>query len=200
LAEDLGIPHISTGDILRSEMESGSELGVQAKEHIESGGLVPDELVIEMVRKRLSADGAGDGFVLDGFPRTIEQAEALEAILSEDVGPGLGAVVVLELDDETIVERLSQRRACSGCGRNYNLKTHAPSREGICDACGGRLLQRSDDEPDTVRARLKTYWEQTQPLIDFYRGRALAVSVPAQGSIPEIQDEVKKVANEKIGR
>lgn len=200
LADHLGVPHISTGDIFRSEMRSGSELGAKARGYVESGGLVPDDLVIEMVRTRISAADARAGFVLDGFPRTAEQAVSLERMLSGGKGRGLDAVIILELVDETVVARLSRRWTCSDCGMNYNLESQPPEREGFCDACGGRLARRSDDEPATIRDRLSKYREETQPLIDFYRARSLAVSVSASGPIEQIRDEVRRVANDKIGR
>jgi adenylate kinase len=200
LAEEFGVPHISTGDIFRGEIESGSDLGRRAKEYVESGALVPDDLVIEMVRRRLAEADAQRGFVLDGFPRTAEQAEALERILSQAGGKKLDAVLVLELDDETVVDRLSQRYTCVACGEVYNLQTRRPRQEGVCDSCGGALKRRSDDEPETIRARLRRYSEETEPLIDYYRDRAVAFSVRADGAIEAVHDEAKKIAHTQVGR
>jgi adenylate kinase len=197
LARRLGIPHISTGEILRAEIESRSELGRKAEQVVESGGLVPDDLVIEMVEGRLSAEDAQRGFVLDGFPRTIAQAESLEGALAGQ-GKTLDAVIVLDLTEEEIVERLSERRTCPECGMNYNMKTQPPAREGFCDKCGGRLVRRADDEPETIRARLRAYRQETEKLIEFYRERALAVLVSASGSVAQTAEEINKVADDKI--
>jgi adenylate kinase len=160
LAEEFGVPHISTGDIFRGEIESGSDLGRRAKEYVESGALVPDDLVIEMVRRRLAEADAQRGFVLDGF----------------------------------------QRYTCGACGEVYNLQTRRPRQEGVCDSCGGALKRRSDDEPETIRARLRRYSEETEPLIDYYRDRAVAFSVRADGAIEAVHDEAKKIAHTQVGR
>ena len=159
LAKKYGIPAISTGDIIREALKSGTEMGLRAKSYTETGKLVPDEIVIGIIQERLAAGDCEKGFILDGFPRTIPQAEALDRM-----GVNIDFVVDLEVPEETILRRLSGRRVCERCGASYNLNDKRPKAEGVCDVCGGTLVQRRDDQPETVKARLKVYHEQTEPL------------------------------------
>jgi adenylate kinase len=161
------LPHISTGDILRDAVAGGTELGAVAKRYMDAGELVPDEVIIGIMRARLGEPDARHGFLLDGFPRTIEQAEALDAILA-DAGRELSYVLLLDVPEEELVQRLSGRRMCRGCGANYNVIFNPPRQEGVCDVCGGELYQRSDDNEETVRNRLDVYRRQTEPLIGYY--------------------------------
>ena len=176
LSERYEIPHISTGDILRSQIQKQTPLGERAKSFIDSGKLVPDNLVIEMVQERLRNDDVKNGFILDGFPRTADQATALDQILDKAKMP-LHFVLQFDTSEEVIVDRLSGRRACSHCGANYHVRNIPPKKEGICDLCGRSLIQRKDDEPETVRKRLKVYQEQTAPLIDYYKKKRVLVEV-----------------------
>lgn len=163
LAKKYGIPTISTGDIIREALKSGTEMGLRAKTYTEAGKLVPDEIVIGIIKERLAVGDCENGFILDGFPRTIPQAEALD-----NMGVGIDFVVDLEVPEETILRRLSGRRVCERCGTPYNLSDKKPKVEGVCDLCGGTLIQRRDDQPETVKARLDVYHEQTEPLKDYY--------------------------------
>lgn len=166
------IPHISTGDIFRENISKGTELGKKAKAIIESGGLVPDDLTIGLVKDRLSQDDCKDGYLLDGFPRTIAQAEALKAM-----GPEIGRPVTLVIDitvpDEVLKERIGGRRVCPKCGASYNVHSMKPAKEGICDRCGSELIQRKDDNPESFMVRLQNYYDQTAPLVDFYKAEGL---------------------------
>jgi adenylate kinase len=162
LSKDVGIPQISTGNIIREALKSGTEMGLKAKSYIEAGKLVPDDVVIGIIRDRLAQDDCANGFILDGFPRTIPQAEALDKMVRID------RVINLDVPESLILRRLSGRRVCSNCGASYNVDTRPPKKEGICDVCGGTLVQRKDDNPETVRERLKVYHEQTEPRIDYY--------------------------------
>lgn len=180
-----GIAHISTGDIFRENIKRGTELGRRAKEYMDRGELVPDEVVIGIVREALADEKCALGFLLDGFPRTVAQAEALEAMLRE-IGRPLDRVVNLSVPDEVVVERLTARRTCRDCGRNYHLVFNPPKVEGVCDACGGELFQREDDREETVRARLEEYRRKTEPLIDYYRERGLLVEVAGDGGMDEV--------------
>ena len=168
IAEKYSIPHISTGDIFRANIKNGTELGLKAKAYMDAGGLVPDELVVDIVADRLTWDDAKDGFVLDGFPRTIPQAEALTKALSES-GTALDYAFDIEVPDENIIARMGGRRACVACGATYHIVNIPPKKEGICDKCGSELILRDDDKPETVKKRLDVYHEQTQPLIEYYK-------------------------------
>ena len=167
LAEKYGIPHISTGDIFRANIKEGTELGKKAKEYMDKGLLVPDELVVDLVMDRFKADDCKKGYILDGFPRTIPQAEALDKALAA-AGEKMDYAINVEVPDENIVKRMSGRRACVGCGATYHIKYNPTKVEGICDVCGKELILRDDDKPETVLNRLKVYHDQTQPLIDYY--------------------------------
>ncbi len=168
IAEKYGIPHISTGDIFRANIKENTELGKKAKTYMDQGLLVPDELVVDLVVDRLSQDDAKKGYVLDGFPRTIPQAKALDEALAK-IGEKLDYAINVDVPDENIVRRMSGRRACVACGGTYHIKYNPTKVEGVCDACGGELVLRDDDQPETVKKRLDVYHEQTQPLIDYYK-------------------------------
>ncbi len=168
LCKKLGIPTISTGNILRAAIKDATPTGMQAKSYIDAGKLVPDEVIIGIVHERLAQDDCKGGYILDGVPRTIAQAEALEK-----AGIGFDAVVSLEISEEEILRRMSGRRVCEACGSSYNVVAIPPRVEGICDNCGGKLIQRKDDTPETVRERLKVYHTETEPLVDFYAARGL---------------------------
>ncbi len=185
LAKHYGIPQISTGDIFRTNLTGRTELGLQAKRYMDAGELVPDEVTVQVVRARLAQADTADGFLLDGFPRTLPQAEALTPILDE-LGTPLDAVLELHVDDDEVVHRLSGRRTCSNCGHVWHVEFEPPRVAGVCDACGGELIQRDDDLPATVRRRLEVYAEQTAPLVGFYRSAGLLRSITASGPVEEI--------------
>ncbi len=185
LTETYDIPQISTGDILRAAVRDGIPLGREAKGYMDRGRLVPDRMVAALVAERLKGDDCRKGFVLDGFPRTLAQAEALESIL-EQVGESLDRVIYLELAEEEMVSRLSGRRSCPGCGKAYHLIFDPPRAPGRCDDCGTALVQREDDKEETVRARLRTYGRETSPLIDYYRKKGALITIPGVGDIDEV--------------
>ena len=174
LREKYSLAHISTGDIFRANIKNGTPLGVEAKSYIDKGALVPDSVTIRMVEDRLSQDDTAGGYILDGFPRTLAQAEALDEILAKN-GSSIDAVLSTVVDDEIIKDRVSSRRVCEKCGASYNVRFKPTKVEGVCDECGGKVVQRADDTAETVAARLETYYKNTQPLIDFYQGRGLIV-------------------------
>lgn len=176
IADKYGIPHISTGDIFRANIKEGTELGKKAKGYMDAGELVPDELVVDLVVDRLGWDDAKNGYVLDGFPRTIPQAEALTKALAEN-GEKIDHAVDIEVPDESIIERMSGRRACLSCGATYHIITIPPKKEGVCDKCGEALVLRDDDKPETVANRLNVYHEQTQPLIEYYTNEGCLAEV-----------------------
>ena len=181
IAEKYSIPHISTGDIFRANIKEGTELGKKAKTYMDKGELVPDELVVDLVVDRLAKDDAVKGYVLDGFPRTIPQAEALDAALAKR-NEKVDFAIDVNVPDENIVKRMSGRRACVGCGATYHIVNVPPKKEGICDTCGGELILRDDDKPETVLNRLSVYHEQTQPLIDYYTKEGILKTV--DGTVP----------------
>ncbi|MBQ7713801.1 MAG: adenylate kinase [Oscillospiraceae bacterium] len=178
LARELGIPTISTGNILRAAIAEGSELGRQAKACMESGALVSDEIIIGIIRDRLAQSDCARGYILDGVPRTIGQAEAMEKS-----GVRIDRVLSMEVSDETITERMGGRRVCPKCGATYHVAAVPPKRAGICDVCGGELVTREDDAPETVKARLAVYHKETEPLKEFYRSRGVLVPVEDKGSV-----------------
>jgi adenylate kinase len=182
-----GIPHISTGEIFRAAIKNETELGKKVKSIIESGGLVPDELTIALVKERLSQADAQKGWILDGFPRTIPQAEALEGIKAADFA------VNFDIANEAVVERLSGRRVCKGCGQNYHVKFQPTKKDGICDACGGELFVREDDKPESIKKRLEVYRAQTEPLIAFYREKNKLLDIDARPAPEKVMDEFKSV-------
>lgn len=191
LSQHYDIPQISTGDLLREAVSEGTELGKQAKKYMDQGDLVPDDVILGMVEETLQSDKCSDGFILDGFPRTVPQAEGLTAILKK-LGLQLDGVVSLEVDDQVVIDRLSARRTCVDCGAIYNVKTNPPEEEGVCDKCGGELILRDDDQPETIKNRLDVYKKQTEPLVDYYDNKGLLVSIDGSKGIDEIQNEIKQ--------
>ena len=182
VSREFGIPQISTGDILREAIEQNTDLGKRAREYVESGKLVPDEIVLSLVEERTGKKDCAGGFILDGFPRTLVQAEGLEKILA-DHGAALDAVVFIDVRDEVIISRLSRRRVCPACGAPYNLDSDPPRKEGVCDKCGGRLEARVDDAPETVKTRLEIYRRDTLPLVEHYESEDLLKRVSGEGTV-----------------
>lgn len=176
IAEKYTIPHISTGDIFRANIKNGTELGKKAKEYMDQGLLVPDELTCDLVMDRIQQDDCKNGFVLDGFPRTIPQAEALDEALNK-IGQKMDYAIDVDVPDENIVNRMGGRRACLSCGATYHVEFNPTKAEGICDACGAQTVLRDDDKPETVQKRLTVYHDQTQPLIDYYKNQGILKSV-----------------------
>lgn len=189
LTEEFSIPQISTGDILRAAVKEGTEMGKKAKEFMDAGGLVPDEVVVGIVRDRLQESDCTNGFILDGFPRTVAQADALQTSLVE-MSKELDRVISLDVDAEALVERLTGRRTCKECGRGYHVKFDPSSEEGICDACGGVLFQRDDDQEETIRKRLQVYADQTSPLISYYRDAGLLMELDGMLPITQVQEKM----------
>ncbi len=187
IAAHESIPKISTGDIFRTNVSQGTELGLQARKYMDAGDLVPDEITVEMVRGRLAEEDAADGFLLDGFPRTLPQAEVLDSMLAE-MDNKLDVVLELVVDDDEVVRRLSGRRTCRGCGHVWHLDFDPPARAGICDRCGGELFQRDDDKAETVRHRIDVYADQTAPLVAYYAQRGLLVGLDATGPVEDVTD------------
>ncbi|MDE6728374.1 MAG: adenylate kinase [Oscillospiraceae bacterium] len=180
VCKELNIPAISTGNMLREAVKNGTEAGLAAKKFMDAGDLVPDEVVIGVLKDRIAQDDAKNGFILDGFPRTVPQAEALE-----NMGVQIDKVVEIDVPDEAITARMSGRRVCEDCGNSYHIEFKPTKVEGVCDACGGKVVQRADDKPETVISRLKTYHEKTAPLKDFYQAKGKLKSVKGQDSIEE---------------
>jgi adenylate kinase len=185
LSQHYGIPHISTGDMFRASLAAKTDLGLRAKHYMDAGELVPDEVTVGLMRERLTAPDTAAGFLLDGFPRTLPQAEALASIL-DDLGTPLDAVLELQVEDDEVVRRLSGRRTCRTCGHIWHVEFEPPRVPNVCDLCGGELLQRNDDLPATIMRRLEVYVEQTEPLVGFYRTAGLLRSVCASGAVDEI--------------
>ena len=185
LAEKLGIPQISTGDLLRAAVAAETPLGKQAKAVMEAGQLVSDEIVMGLIRERLAEPDTEPGFILDGFPRNLAQAEALDAML-EELDKPLQVALHIDVDFDTLMQRLTGRRTCESCGQMYNIYTSPPKIDGVCDKCGGRLVQRADDNEETIRKRLDVYRTQTMPLIDYYRQQEKLRTVKGEGTIDDI--------------
>jgi adenylate kinase len=181
------VPKISTGDIFRANVTAGTPLGVEARRFMDAGQLVPDEVTINMVRERLAEPDSADGFLLDGFPRTVPQAAALDKLLA-DLGVALDIVLELVVDDDEVVRRLSGRRTCHGCGKVWHLEFDRPTHEGVCDRCGGQLFQRDDDKPETVAERLRVYARDTAPLIDYYGAQGKLVGLDAAGPVEDVTE------------
>lgn len=192
IAEKYGLPHISTGDIFRANIKNGTELGKEAKEYMDKGLLVPDELTVRLLLDRVAQDDCKNGYVLDGFPRTIPQAEVLDEKLSE-LGEKVDYAINVDVPDENIVNRMSGRRACLNCGATYHIVSIPPKKEGICDVCASALVLRDDDRPETVQNRLKVYHEQTQPLIDFYEKKGVLRSVDGTLPMEEVFTAITKI-------
>lgn len=196
LSEKFNIPQISTGDIFRSNIKNGTELGKKAKEYIDKGLLVPDEVTVGIVKDRLQQPDCKNGFILDGFPRTIPQAEYLDNVL-KDMGITLDAVLNIHVPDEKIIERMSGRRVCPGCGASYHLVFNPPTKDNVCDSCKAGLIQREDDKAETVINRLKTYHDQTEPLIEYYGKQGKLVTAAGQEEIEDTTKEVYKALGVK---
>ena len=188
LCQKLGIPTISTGNMLRTAIQEGTPVGLQAKSFMDAGKLVPDEVIIQIVAQRIAQPDCAAGFILDGVPRTIAQAAALEK-----AGITFDDVISIEISDETIMERMSGRRVCESCGASYHMVAVPPKQEGVCDKCGGKLVQRKDDAPETVKARLEVYHKETEPLKDFYAQRGLLKPVENQPSVEETSQALLRV-------
>jgi Adenylate kinase (EC 2.7.4.3) len=184
-AQYFHIPHISTGEMFREAFKAGTIVGKKAKQYENSGSLVPDELTIEIVRERLNRADCSNGFLLDGFPRNVAQAYALDKIL-QSLQVKLDGVIDIEVDEEKLLERITNRRVCSQCGETYHLTFNPPAREAVCDICGGKLCQRSDDTMEIARNRIKVYYEQTEPLIHYYRSQGLLIAVQGDQEIDKV--------------
>ena len=192
IADKYHIPHISTGDIFRANIKNGTELGKEAKEYMDKGLLVPDELTVRLLLDRVAQDDCKNGYVLDGFPRTIPQAEVLDKELTK-LGDSVDFAVDVDVPDENIIRRMSGRRACLNCGATYHIVNIPPKKEGICDVCGSELVLRDDDQPETVKNRLKVYHEQTQPLIEYYTGKGVLRTVDGTLPMEEVFDAIVKI-------
>ncbi|PID15999.1 adenylate kinase [Sporosarcina sp. P34] len=196
IVEKYGIPHISTGDMFRAAIKDGTELGVKAKSFMDQGALVPDEVTIGIVRERLSKTDCDNGFLLDGFPRTVPQAEALDALL-KDLGKSIEYVLDIEVDTEELVARLSGRRICKVCGTSYHLIFNPPKVEDVCDKDGGELYQRADDNPDTVMNRLEVNMNQTAPLLDFYGEKGVLTKINGQQDINLVFKDLDEILQQR---
>ena len=195
LAEHYNVPHISTGDIFRANLKAGTELGLEAKKYMDAGELVPDELTVRILLDRVAQEDCQNGYILDGFPRNMLQAEVLEEELKK-LNDKVDFAIDVDVSDEIIEERMSGRRVCTKCSTSYHV-IHAPTKEeGVCDKCGGETVLRADDAPETVRQRLQVYHEQTQPLIDFYKSRGILRMVDGSGSITDALSAVIEVLNQ----
>jgi len=195
LSETLGIPQVSTGDLFRENLKNETELGLLAKGYMDRGELVPDEVTVGMVRERLSRPDCARGAILDGFPRTVAQAEALSGLLS-DLGAGLAVVPYIKVPEDVLLARLAGRWTCRACGAMYHQLFSPPEETGLCDKCGGALYQRPDDTPETQKHRIKVYFEQTAPLINYYQNKDLLVEVDGRPGIDEIQARLLEIVRE----
>ena len=192
ISKEYNIPQISTGDILRNEVKNKTELGKKAKVYMDKGELVPDDVIIGMMENRIKQDDCKNGFILDGFPRTVAQAEAFDEMLKKN-GLELDKVLLIDVPEEEIIERLTGRRVCPSCGAVYHIKNNPPKKEGICDQCGSELVQRDDDKEEVVRNRLEVYKKNTMPLINYYIKTSKLVKIDGTGEINEIFERIKKV-------
>ena len=197
LAEKYNIPHISTGDMFREAVKQETELGKKAKEYMDSGELVPDQVTIGIVRERLAQNDCQRGFILDGFPRTIAQAEALDEVL-EELDRELDLALLISAPEKELIERLTGRRVCQNCGATYHVKFDPPEVEGVCDECGGRLEQRDDDKPDTVKKRLEVNREKTEKMVDFYSSKGILTEIDARGEIEDIQEKIIRLIEDGL--
>lgn len=191
ISEKYDIPAVSTGNMIRAALKNGTEMGLKAKSYIDAGALVPDEVVIGIIKERLAEADCKNGFILDGFPRTIPQAEALDKM-----GFGIDAALSIEVADEEIVKRMSGRRVCEKCGASYHTEFKKPAKEGVCNFCDGKLVIRKDDEPETVQNRLKVYHDQTEPLKDYYNGCGKLITVEGQDEVADTTALVLKALSE----
>lgn len=187
IAANLAAPKISTGDLFRFNVGQGTPLGVEAKKYMDAGQLVPDEITINMVRQRLAEADAADGFLLDGFPRNVPQAEVLDEMLKE-LGVKIDVVLELVVEDDEVIRRLSGRRTCRGCGKIWHVEFDPTTVDGVCDRCDSQLFQRDDDKPETIAKRLEVYHEQTEPLVDFYSAQGKLVGIDATGPVEDVTD------------
>jgi len=192
LRSDFQLPYIATGDMLRTNVKDGTELGKKAKEYMDAGDLVPDDLIVAMAADRLAQEDARDGFILDGFPRTTDQADALAKQLAQ-IGRRVTAVLLIDVPDEELVRRLSGRRVCVKTGHNYHVDYDPPKRDGVCDQDGSRLVQRDDDKPEVVERRLRVYHEQTEPLVDYYDQKGILRRVDGTRGPAEVHDHIRAV-------
>lgn len=190
LSDEYNIPHISTGDILRENVKKNTPLGQKAKAYMDRGELVPDKLLIELIKDRLENPDTRKGFLLDGFPRTIPQAEALDEIL-DDLNKRLDAVINIDVSSEELVKRLSGRRICKSCGASYHVMFNPPKEKDICTACGGELYQRSDDMEDAIKNRLNVYKKQTEPVIDYYKSKGLLIDIDGEREIEDVTSDIR---------
>ena len=196
IVAEYGLPHVSTGEMLRAAVAKGTEMGLEAQKYMQSGALVPDEVVIGVVRERLAEPDAAQGFLLDGFPRTVPQAEALDAMLA-DVGRGITHVVLIDVPAEELVQRIAGRRSCGSCGKIYNVAFDPPKAEGVCDVDGGELVQRADDNEETVRNRIAVYERQTAPLVGYYTDKGVLDSAFGGGKRPdEVYEQVHHILSD----
>jgi adenylate kinase len=193
LAREWGVPHLATGDMLREAAAAGSRFGIEATRYMDQGALVPDDVIVGLMHERLAQPDAAKGFIVDGFPRTIAQAEALAALL-EDTGQALDRVIFFDVREGELLRRLTGRRVCRGCQAVYQLVLAPPMRPGVCDKCGGELYRREDDSETTVRSRLEVYARQTSPLLDYYRRRGLLATVAGEGPIDAIRQATRQAA------
>ena len=192
ICDKYNIPHISTGDLFRSNIKNGTELGKKAKEYMDKGQLVPDELTVQLLLDRVANEDCKDGYVLDGFPRTIPQADVLDKELTK-LSDKIDYAIDVEVPDENIVRRMSGRRACLKCGATYHIEHIPPKQEGICDRCGSELVQRDDDKPETVQNRLSVYHEQTQPLITYYDSKNILKTVDGTKDMNDVFEDIVKI-------
>ena len=192
IAGKYGIPHVSTGDIFRANIKNGTKVGMQAKAYMDAGNLVPDEITIGMLLDRIHQEDCEKGYVLDGFPRTIPQAESLTAALKER-GESIDYAIDVDVPDENIIRRMSGRRACLSCGATYHIVYNAPKKEGVCDQCGEPLVLRDDDKPETVQNRLNVYHRQTQPLIDYYKKEGVLAQVDGTQDMEQVFQDIVKI-------
>ena len=199
LAGEWGVPHVATGDMLREAVAAKTPLGLEAKRHMDGGGLVPDDVVIGLVGERLAQPDAKAGVVLDGFPRTVAQAEALDALFAR-TGLSLDRVIFFDVSRTELLRRLTGRRVCRACGRTFHLVSAPPTVAGTCDACGGELYQRVDDSEATVGTRLDVYQKQTSPLLDYYRGKKLLSEIAGEGSVTEVAGAIRKAVGQTVAR
>ncbi len=195
IAEKYKIPHVSTGDIFRSNIKEKTSLGMEAKAYMDKGQLVPDELTVKILLDRVAKDDCSDGYVLDGYPRTIPQAEVLDKAVKE-LGEKIDFAINVEVPDENIVKRMGGRRACVGCGATYHIEHMPPKKENICDNCGGELIIRDDDKPETVKNRLKVYHDQTEPLIKYYSEKGILKEVDGTKDAEEVFRDIIKILEE----
>jgi adenylate kinase len=192
LQDDFQLPYIATGDMLRANVKEGTELGQEAKKYMDAGDLVPDDVIVKMAAERLQEDDARDGFILDGFPRTEHQAQALDKQLS-DLGRHVTAALLISVPDEEVIRRLSGRRVCVKSGHNYHVEFDPPKREGVCDQDGSRLIQRDDDKPEVIENRLKVYHEQTEPVAEYYDEQGVLRRIDGTRDAPEVHDHIRAV-------